>query len=352
VIEIAEFVRVCGGALFLILLLYSFYASDFIFEVFGVSSALVMTVLSIVVVTAHSLIIPAPSQEELKVKINKACNTLGYGKKKWIDDPSESSVFKDVSSFLSKRWALLVKEVLSPFVFPFILLYLSSKGKTASIAGFLHNNSTNDPLTGWVLTGSLFSGDADTMISYSTDLENEGQILIPINSQPGDDSYFQETLKSSMVYFAFIFNKNEYRTSSDSYSNPDSKSEYFWDPRKNKFFVSSFETNYESPTMERSSGTSAISDIESEDGGSSTTRHVSKTRSYPSEYTQMSDPLDSLRKSKFESGPLLLSICGNGFEQTDEVKELVMKRLLESCSGFQAAQHQQSTGKDETTDGE
>jgi len=352
-VEIAKFVRVCGGVLFLILLIYSFVASQFIFEIFGVSSALVMTAVSLVVVVSHSLVIPQPHESDLKKKLKEASETLQYGEKKWLDEPGSDKTFKAIKSLFEKRFILLLKEVMAPLAFPFILLHLSKKDELRRIVMFLRRNSEKHSFTGWVLKESYFSedGKADGKNSPKTADSDDGddsdgddyddgddddddyhpiddheRELESLDAKIGDYSGKMDDFKvSSMISFALRHNNDD----AMKRSRPD----LFWDPMKNKFLMKYFRSEYESPVHDSSTETQKESAEETQSQGSSTTGHVSST--YSSKVVS-GTVLDSEREEapEIDTGFMMLSLNGVGFDKSDRVSHQVMQAL-----NFHSAKH-------------
>jgi len=322
-------------------------ASQFIFEIFGVSSALVITVVSLVVVVSHSLVIPQPHESDLRKKLKEASETLQYGEKKWLDEPGSDKTFEEIKSLFAKRFILLLKEVMAPLVFPFILLHLSRKDKLSKIVLFLRRNSEKHSFTGWVLKESYFSEDGkaggkrsskttdsdgsdDDGDDYDDDddggdgddyhpIDDHERELESLGAEIGDYSGKMDDFKvSSMVSFALTYNRDD----AMKRSRPD----LFWDPMKNKFLMKYFRNEYESPVPDSSTETQKESAEESQAQGSSTTGHTSST---DSSKVMTGTVLDSEREEapEIDTGFMMLSLNGVGFDKSDRVSHQVMQAL-------------------------
>ena len=134
---LARFGQFVFGGLFVVLLLFSAVSSQFVFEIWGISSVLAMTIVTGALGACYAL---TPSESLVSAQeehLQDVCKRTGYCPQRWIGRAHTEEVEKEFAALYEMRIFSWISEFTSIFTIPWVMIF--SLAQEDSVSLFHHH---------------------------------------------------------------------------------------------------------------------------------------------------------------------------------------------------------------------
>ncbi|KAH3745765.1 autophagy protein 9 [Pelomyxa schiedti] len=119
---ICRFLSFVIGSLVVVFIVLALINSDFVFELWGLSSVLYITILTVLLGVTRSMVKPLYVFCDPDGKMADLVSSTHYFPKRWQENPNKADVLKEFENFYSLRIFEWANEVISVFLVPYFLL--------------------------------------------------------------------------------------------------------------------------------------------------------------------------------------------------------------------------------------